>query len=44
MGFSGRLLIFEMKLFTLLLCLLLSGCTAHSISTNVNVGICVKAL
>ena len=27
-----------------LLCLIFSGCTAHTINTSVNVGICVKAL
>ncbi len=26
------------------LCILLSGCTAHTINSNVKVGICVKAL
>lgn len=26
------------------LCILLSGCTAHTINSKVNVGICVKAL
>ncbi|WYA90063.1 hypothetical protein AbauAttikon1_0012 [Acinetobacter phage Abau_Attikon1] len=27
-----------------LLCLLFSGCTAHTINSNVNVSICVRAL
>nr|DAI74979.1 MAG TPA: outer membrane protein assembly factor [Caudoviricetes sp.] len=27
-----------------LLCIFLSGCTAHTINNNVSVGICVKAL
>ncbi|MEN8278366.1 hypothetical protein ABFP05_10770, partial [Acinetobacter baumannii] len=33
----------NMKLLVIL-CFLLSGCTAHSINNNVNVSICVKAL
>lgn len=28
----------------ILLCFLLTGCTAHTINSNVNIGICVKAL
>ena len=33
-----------MKLTTLLLCSLLSGCTAHSISTKVHVTVCVQCV
>lgn len=27
-----------------MLCILFSGCTAHTINSKVNIGICVKAL
>lgn len=39
-----KTLYMQLKTISLMLCLLFSGCTAHTINSNVNVSICVRAL
>lgn len=34
----------KIALFITLMCILLSGCTAHTINSNVNIGICINVL